>query len=405
MRARTVGIVATGLAVGWVAFAGREWEAVRASPGGRDYASYHAAVRVAAAGGDPYDTPALSAALRADGSRKSAVHPFFYPPPFLLAAAWTWPLSLHGAYKLWFWLCELSGLAAIAVLTRRFGVPLVAAVGVGALFSPFHESARMGQANHLVLLLLALGVARAPGAAAGLLVGSAAMMKMAPALLLSGYAVGRRWAAVAGAVGAAIGLSLLALPLVGPAAQWRFYTEVLPSFSSGSYHGLTVPIRIAFNHSIPDAWLALWPGPDDHSLSPAARFAAGASTLSLLGVALVRGRRAVGEPLAEANLLGALTVLFTLTPVYAYEHHLAIVVLPVLVAAAGLAARPGARAGWAAWAALATALALPLSALRALAAGLGPAAAAAHELKFVALLGLFALCTWLAAPTAGREHP
>jgi len=401
MRAQTVGTVAAGLVVGWLAYAGREWAAVRGSPGGRDYASYHAAVQVAVAGGDPYDTPALTAALRADNARKAAVHPYFYPPPFLLAALWSWPLSLHGAYQAWFWMCELSGLAAITVLTRRFGVPLALAVAVAALFAPFHESARMGQANHIVLLLLALGVARGvPTAQAGLLVGAAAMMKMSPALLLFGYGALGRWRPVLAAVGTAIGLTLLALPLVGPLAQWRFYTEVLPSFSSGAYHGLTVPIRIAFNHSIPDAWLALWPGPDAHTLSASARAAAGLTTFGLLGAVLTRGRRAAGHPLAEANLLGALVVLFTLTPVYAYEHHLAIVVLPVLVAAAALAARPGARAGWVAWGSLTAILALPLEALRALAAALGPAAAVAHELKFAALLGLLALCAALAAPPA-----
>jgi hypothetical protein len=226
------------------------------------------------------------------------------------------------------------------------------------------------------------------------------MMKMSPALLLFGYGALGRWRPVLAAVGTAIGLTLLALPLVGPLAQWRFYTEVLPSFSSGAYHGLTVPIRIAFNHSIPDAWLALWPGPDAHTLSASARAAAGLTTFGLLGAVLTRGRRAAGHPLAEANLLGALVVLFTLTPVYAYEHHLAIVVLPVLVAAAALAARPGARAGWVAWGSLTAILALPLEALRALAAALGPAAAVAHELKFAALLGLLALCAALAAPPA-----
>ena len=66
------------------------WEKVSAGGGGRDFASYYYAAQVALEGGDPYDTPALSAAAVADHTRRS-VHPFFYPPPFLFSVAWVGP--------------------------------------------------------------------------------------------------------------------------------------------------------------------------------------------------------------------------------------------------------------------------------------------------------------------------
>jgi hypothetical protein len=73
-----------GLGALWVALGlWPAWRSVQASRSARDYASYHYAVQEALDGGDPYDTAALSARARAEGTRDE-VHPYFYPPPFLL---------------------------------------------------------------------------------------------------------------------------------------------------------------------------------------------------------------------------------------------------------------------------------------------------------------------------------
>src|SRR5262245_33184272 len=64
---------------------------------GRDFASYHYAAKVAWAGGNPYDKGALDARARQEGTRPE-VHPFFYPPPFLMLAAWSIPFPLRTGF-------------------------------------------------------------------------------------------------------------------------------------------------------------------------------------------------------------------------------------------------------------------------------------------------------------------
>ena len=52
---------------------------------------------------------------------------------------------------------------------------------------------------------------------------------------------------VASTDASAVGFSAVALWLVPWPVQWAFYTEILPGFSSGSYHGLKVPITLPDN--------------------------------------------------------------------------------------------------------------------------------------------------------------
>ena len=93
------------------------YKRVENSKHARDYATYHYAVAEAVDGGDPYDTQALSKRARADKSRKR-VHPFFYPPPFLLTMPWAVPLELSTAYKAFFWLSQLCILGTLVVMRR-----------------------------------------------------------------------------------------------------------------------------------------------------------------------------------------------------------------------------------------------------------------------------------------------
>ena len=79
------------------------WKKVSGVKHARDYATYHYAVQEALDGGDPYVKRALSQRGRDEGTRKS-VHPYFYPPPFLLLTLWAAPLSLTAGYKLFFWM-------------------------------------------------------------------------------------------------------------------------------------------------------------------------------------------------------------------------------------------------------------------------------------------------------------
>jgi hypothetical protein len=314
------------LAAVYVATVLPAWRAVTGVTHGRDYATYHYAAQEARAGGDPYDAAALSRRARAEGTR-AAVHPWFYPPPALLPFEPLSSLPLSTAYRAWFFVQQACLLGALWGMWRWFGArPLLLGL-LAVVFTPIPDNLKMGQANLPVLLLTVLGLWRG----SGLLVGAAAMAKMSPALYLASFAAQRRWRPILVAVATAVGLSVLALPLVPLSTQVRFYIEILPGFASGHYNGLGVPISLPANHSIPDLLHQLWPGPDAHSLDTRARIVGQALSLSLLALLSWLGR-APRDPLSQANHMGAMTVLLLITPVYAYEHHLVLALLPAAAA-------------------------------------------------------------------------
>ncbi|MDP2316803.1 MAG: glycosyltransferase family 87 protein [Pseudomonadota bacterium] len=362
------------------------WERVSSTPSGRDFASYYYAVQVAADGGDPYDTDALDAKARAERTRKE-VHPYFYPPPFLLTMTWALPLSLPKAYVGMLVLNEALLATVVALCLGPFGVAPWAVALLLAAYSPIPDNAWMGQANLLALApaLAGLALARRRPVAGGVLVGLAAMLKMSPALFLLYWAVQGRWRPVAAAIATAVLLSVATLPLVGFADQLRFYTDILPGFSSGDYHGLTVPITLPANHSIPDLFNQLWPGPTRFRLSEAAQTGSAVVGLALLGLWALRFR---GPPAHDPDpaAIGALSVLMVMLPVYTYEHHLVFLLLAV---GAALTVRPGLLTLL-----IAFFLAWPLDWLRAAQGavhGVPYAGAVVRESKFLAELALFAV--------------
>lgn len=317
------------------------WQKVHGSGAGRDFASYYYAAEVALDGGDPYDNRAVNAEAKAEKVRKS-VHPYFYPPPFLLTVAWVGPVSLQTSYEAWFFVNEALLLVCLGLGVWAFGVPLWAAALLLWTWTPIPDNAWMGQANLLALApaLAGLALAEKRPWIGGVLVGVAAMLKMSPALFLGWWLLQGRWRPVVAAIGTAIGATLLSLPLVGLAAQVRFYTEVLPGFSKGDYHGLRVPISLEANHSVGDLADRLFPGPGDLLSTPAQRLMS-VTLVVLLGLWAWRARTAVSAPAA----LGALTVLMVVTPVYTYEHHLVF-----LIVAMGTVAGAVGERGMAAWA-------------------------------------------------------
>lgn len=306
------------------------WQSVRTAPSARDFATYHYAWRVAHAGGDPYDKGELSRSVKDEGIRKGGINPYFYPPPFLLTMAWD-SVSLPRAYQIYYWINQLAFVGVLLVLWRWLAAPGLLLAGLALTFTPLPDNLKMGQANLLVLLLALIGLWRSNGVA----VATAAMAKMSPAIYLASWAARRQWQPVVLAIATAIALTLASLLLVGTAAQVRFYTEVLPRFAGGPYHELTVPITLAANHSIPDLYNQLWPGPDGFTLSTKARVASGLTNLGLLAGLMWLARRP-RDVLGDAGVLGAFTVLMVITPVYAYEHHLVFLLFPLAVVGTAL---------------------------------------------------------------------
>ncbi len=361
---------------------------------GRDFASYYYAVQVAASGGDPYEVEALSAAARADETRDT-VHPFFYPPPFLLAVAWALPLDLETGYRIAYWLDELFLIAAMLALWwwwRPLGSAVPLSIVVWAsLMLPVSYGHLMGQVNGMILALVIAGLWLAetkreiPG---GFLVGAACMFKMSPALFVAWWLIRGRRRAAAAAIGAAFVLSIAALPFVGVGGQIRFYTEILPAFGSGDYNGLIVKIGMFANHSLPNLADQLLPG-DGTRLGAAAQLLSAGISLALLAACgwKFRGPATAERIAAQAAALFAIALLI---PVYTYEHHL-VFALPAMALGSVLAWR-GDLPRWAGVGIVAAAitLCLPHQLLKPLAkVTLGePLGWFVQEAKFVSLLVL-----------------
>ena len=321
------------------------WKGVQNAGHGRDFASYYYGVQVASLGENPYEKQELNERARVEETRRS-VHPFFYPPPFLLAMQWTRGLDLHGAYKLWFWVdamaCLLAGLALWRMVPKDSTWLMGAAVLAWASSIPNNHL--MGQANLPVLAITLWGLVLSESEstkpwkpwAGGALVGLAAMLKMSPGLLVVWWLVQGRWREALAACGTALLLSVLSLPVLGVEHQIFFFTQVLPDFSDGGYGGLSVPIDLFGNHSIANLWAQVWPG--DSALSPQAKTATSA-TVGLLTLALLALTWRTPKGLHRWAALAALMVLMVLTPVYAYEHHVVFAIPAWFVLAAALQER------------------------------------------------------------------
>ncbi|MCB9675773.1 MAG: DUF2029 domain-containing protein [Alphaproteobacteria bacterium] len=322
------------------------WVGVAGQNNGRDFASYYYAARVAREGGDPYEKRALTQAARQDGAR-GAVHPFFYPPPFIAATAWVTAFDLPSAFRVWFWLDELFAVLSALVLWLwwRDLSPIGAAViaVLLALTTAVPNNHAMGQANFGVLLALLMGLwadDRGRPGLAGVLVGMACMAKMSPALFVAWWLLRRRWVAAGTACVTAVALSVASLAVVGFDDQWRFYTEVLPKFKSGDYNGLSIPIELFGNHSVPNLFHQVWPSHDRSLSDTAAAMSSAFAFLLVVGLGLLFGVKPPAEDRwTVAGQASAVCVAMLLIPVYTYEHHLVwalpAAVLAVLAASAG----------------------------------------------------------------------
>lgn len=397
------------------------WTKVANNPSANDFASYYYAAKVAADGNSPYETSKLREKAVQDGRR--APYPFFYPPPYLISMAWVMPLELHHSHKIFYWAGSLFLISVLMALWRWISNPaMVAMSGIVLMsFTPIHDTLRMGQANLLVLALMVWGVLLAEWEGAnrrrwwgGALVGCACMMKMSPALIVLWWMVRRDWRPVLGAVAAAVITSLAVLPLVGLGHQWMFYTEVLPGFTSGSYHDLSVDINIPMNHSILNFWMQVESGFEGMTKKSEASLLASnlarATSLGLLVGLFYLLRGVPSDALSRSNAAGAFVVLMVLVPAYAYEHHFVFLLFPVLTVAAALGSG---RLHWH-WVffflPIYAVLAWGISDFKALSVSLGdgslwsPPAVVFRELKFIAAFGLGVLCV-LAAISQRRSAP
>ena len=308
------------------------------SRSGKDYASYHYAAHAVWSKTSPYRGANLDVHARRERTRRK-VHPFFYPPPAVLFFLWSPLFSLKTSFVIFSMMGNVCWLASLWLIRKMIGASWILLGVVGVLYSPASGSVNMGQVNLLVLFLLLLAYHRSNG----LLISLPAMIKMSPAVVVFQWLGAQHWTRVLWSGLGAVALSLLTLLAVDWSEQLRFYTEIFPRFSAGPYHGLTVPITLPANHSIADIWNQIWPGPlrvsgqagfsgttGIYQLSETGRFANSISTAALFVILCVASffRR---KPSAQLALFGFSCVVMTVTPLYAYEHHLIFVAFPLIL--------------------------------------------------------------------------
>ena len=301
------------------------YQATVNSRSGRDYASYHYAVKAAHNNDSPYSVDALNRLAREEGTRKE-VHPFFYPPPAMLSVAWLQPFTLKQGSIAFFWFNQFCLLGTLLILHRWRNIEWSNLFACSLFLWPVIDTMKMGQINLFVGLMVLVALRYCSGIA----LATASMTKMSPALLFFGWIMSKEWRAVCICALTCLGLSIAVIPWISVDEQLRFYTEILPEFSSGAYHGLKIPINIPANHSIPDLYNQIFPGDSRTVLSSVAKRMSSVTSGMIL-VSILFWIRKLTHPEAKLFALMSLIPLMLITPVYCYEHHMSLLLLPVIV--------------------------------------------------------------------------
>lgn len=297
-----------------------------------DFGAYMGAARSMAAGGSPY----------AQFSSTTPVMSGFTYPPF--AAILVQPLALlteRQALSVWLALSLVTTLAAAAIVARvalpaswpRMELAVLAAIAFGPVtYNYWH-----GQINGVIFLLLAVAYwAYVDGrkTTAGVVIGLAAGIKVAPIVLLV-LLLRRRWWRASAAMLATLTATIVAgVVVIGTGATRTFLSEVLPTLSRPMgwlyNQSITGVIGRLFDHSV----LVVQPTP---LWLIAVCWAGGALILAAAAWVTRPGQRPSAERGAEFGL-GVVAML--LAGSLAWYAHFTALLIP-LAAAAGLVAARG----------------------------------------------------------------
>lgn len=297
-----------------------------------DFDAYLGAARDMARGLSPYAHFHPDASVVMSG--------FDYPPPAAVVVRALALVPANVAAIAWLWLglgCTVAGALIVArtVLPERW--PRVQLALLFALaFAPATYNYWHGQVNPLIFLLIALAFrawVRGEEVAAGVFVGLAAALKLAPLVLVVLFVRRRWWRGVAAATLTLLAGCGLAMAVVGSDALVTFVTRVLPA--------LTRETGWVYNQSLSGLLSRL----ADHSvvrLEPAdVRLhltSLGASAAAIaVAAAAVRRHRDGGERAVEFGI--GVTAMLLASSIAWYPHFVHLLV--PLAAAVALAARRG----------------------------------------------------------------
>jgi alpha-1,2-mannosyltransferase len=194
-----------------------------------DFAAYLGAARSMAAGGSPYANFSSAPVTEAG---------FVYPPFGALLIRPLALLSAHPAMVVWLWLtlaCAVTGAIVVARTALPSSWPRVELAVLAAIaFAPATYNYWHGQINPVIFLLLAISYwayVRDRQVTAGVLLGLAAGIKIAPVIFLI-ILIRRRWWRGTAAM-ASTGVVTLALGTltVGGGATITFFSKVFPGLN------------------------------------------------------------------------------------------------------------------------------------------------------------------------------
>lgn len=270
------------------------------------------------------------------------------------------PATLLLVYAPWLWLPEelarvvyaIAHVGAFAtalyLLLRRLLAPppsvataLVAAVLVGSIYSPWRESAWLGQPNGFIFLALSIALLAALNqrwSLAATLVVVSLVFKPVAVWMLPYLLVARRMRALAGAALAGTAIVGFSTAIVGT-DLWRVWLlDKLPLLARGTTHHTSISLPVLHNRLFltSHAYYLSAPPPD----LPLAALLNGLTLVSavLLLVALIRPRRAADDRLGHALEFSlALCLSLAVSPLTWLHYATAALIAFVVLMAAGRA--------------------------------------------------------------------
>ncbi|MFN2581861.1 MAG: glycosyltransferase family 87 protein [Candidatus Dormibacteria bacterium] len=270
----------------------------------------------------------------------SVVFDHFLYPPFAAVVVAPFGLLPHAAAQiLWLWLEATALGAGMWFLLDEFlpaGWPRRQLTVVATLaFFPATYNLFLGQINCVLFLCMVLGMRwlrREHDTRAGMILGFAAAIKLAPIVMLVVLVGRRRWGASAAMAATAAACSLSAVFVVGWQTTWMWVTAVLPLLGR--------PNGWVYNQTLNGVWSRFF----DHSVlafSPDALWLRAGIACS--GVAVLAGLYALARRTSRLDIrdayamgIGAMLVAGTIAW---YSHYVSASI--VLVAAAAWAIKQG----------------------------------------------------------------
>jgi alpha-1,2-mannosyltransferase len=193
--------------------------------GPNDFHDYWLAGRLLLDGQSPYDNGALAALAAREGLTFSLGGGYSYPLPFAIAMIPFAALPFEVAVTC-FNVLSLAAFGGTVAVWLTIAHPaagrtrVMAAALVAGLYPPVYGTVAMGQANLVLLPLMAAGLWLAPGgsrraALGGTLFGLTAIVKLVPGALVVPLGLARRWSASAGLIVGAV-VTLAAASALAP---------------------------------------------------------------------------------------------------------------------------------------------------------------------------------------------